>query len=631
MMKKRWIAMLTVIFVVAQLFVAAMTVFADDEQMRFVWKGDTATVSGENHWRYYGSDGLGALTELGYDTGAGDFRTGVKGMINPQAGRFQTWGGMQLGVAFVSPYLGYVKIPEFGFGGGSTSGDAKMRILLNGKLLQEYELNSRIKTEENILLAPDDELLFLLVRGESNFDFWMTSWGSGPAVEFVEIVKGSESTGESKTTYNSNDDFPMEVGSSGFLYESSEDGSTFSNMWCNSGTWFVQGADWSNNWIQKGKIELKKDAPWMSITFVAPYSGTLKVSDNKQLSPSKPLLYKTMHNETVLTEKNITGETWNVTNETLQVTAGDKIRVMLKNNGDDTATLWGGYHVKVEYSIVLGFARSEFAMQAGALRELRYTAADAGIPTYTSIVDKVADILEIDGKYYVRGIQPGVTVVRARESSGITQDCVVTVINSAQTADIADPSFATELMWLRESENLPIPYRANETDMEKISFSVSTEDAKVLKVEQLSDAGWTVTGLSGGEAELIMNIEGKVSIICPVTVIGAIDGIELAAAPEFEKDDQSVSVTLKLKQVDRCNPEALQTTVVMAAYDSSGALADCDVANKMVENTGETEFELSVPIAAGFTGKVRLFVWGALGTMKPWLTTGSNGEYAITN
>lgn len=287
--------------------------------------------------------------------------------------------------------------------------------------------------------------------------------------------------------------------------------------------------------------------------------------------------------------------------------------------------------MKVEYSTVLGFARSEFAMLAGALRELRYTAADAGIPTYTSIVDKVADILEIDGKYYVRGIQPGVTIVRAQESSGITQDCVVTVIDSAQTADIADPSFATELMWLRESETLPIPYRANETDMEKISFSVSAEDAKVLKVEQASDAGWTVMGLSGGEAELTMSIEGKTSITCPVTVLGAIDGIELAAAPEFEKDDQSVSVTLKLKQVDRCNPEVLQAAVVMAVYDQSDVLSNSDVAEKMVENTGETEYKLSVPIAAGFTGKVRLFVWDALGTMKPWLTTGSIGEYAITN
>lgn len=237
-----------------------------------------------------------------------------------------------------------------------------------------------------------------------------------------------------QTVFNSNNDFPKGVGESGFLYESSENGSTFTNMHFDSGTWFVQAGNWNTSWAQNAKINLKT-GPWVSITFIAPYSGALKVSDNANLWTGQPLSYKTMHNEAVLTKKEITntGDNFNVTDETLQVTEGDKVRVMLKNNGDSSTDVW--YQVKITYTSIdttLQFDEDTFAVKEGQTKKLPFTATTIEGATNEAPEDVVwvsdDSAVATVASGLVTGVAVGSTEITALSQSGKVLDTITVIV-----------------------------------------------------------------------------------------------------------------------------------------------------------------------------------------------------------
>lgn len=815
---KKLVAVLTVMMVMVQLLAAVPAdVSAEEETAYFKWIGDTSTVSGQNHWRYFGRDADGTeLTELEYvaNSDGGDFRTGVSGMINAKIGRLQTWGGVQLGIAFESPYLGYAVIPEFGFGDAGTEGDVTLQVLVNGQKalpVQEeaYPLNSKISTEEPLLLAPGDQVLFLFTRKSNDFDLWMSSWGSGPAVEFTRIIKEQQAP-EYKTTYHSVNDYPTEASASGLQFEYSADGENFlplsytasantwstgngyvfwDSVWAQPGkfanfpniwfsytfsapytgritladetglnlgkqpssfrlmqnaarleqktytaedaagdifgilnnrslpveagdkirimfqsngaaaetyfqysvtytdivsggdpdqtafdsytdypegtvvngfryeysadgtvcmpmhyhgdakTWFTDAASqtWDDPWVQKKadneSVQMGlKNSQWLSATFAAPKSGEIKISDGGGISTGNHgFSFQILRNDEVLLAKRDftdTAEHVQILQDTVyKVKAGDKIRLMFKSleqGGNGAFEAW--YRYQINYTKALGFDKSAVSVQAGALRELRYATADQTIPAYTSAAENKADILEINGRYYVRGLEPGMTVVRAQEVNGAKADCVVTVTASARVEEISNPAFGTDFIQLRQGETLPVPYRASEGDMGKISFR---SDPAVLRVDHL-DGLWCVTGITGGSAELTMAVEGKGEVTCPVTVVGAKAGIEAVRAPAFAREGQTISAVLKLRQADPCYEKQLNAVVVMAAYDKNGMLTATSLRSLPVDSGAETEYQLSVTVGESFSGTVKVFVWNDTEQMRPWFTPAANFVYTVS-
>lgn len=250
-----------------------------------------------------------------------------------------------------------------------------------------------------------------------------------------------------KTVYNSFDDFPLERGESGFVYEFSEDGAAFADMSSNgTNTWFVNPGNWDTSWAQKNQISLKT-GPWVALSFLAPYSGSVTLADHTSLNTSQPLLYKSMHNERVLTEKSIDqlGDSFNVTNETIQVKKGDCIRVVFKNNGTADTTVW--YQLKVAYEQIdttLRFDADAFSLKEGQTKKLPFTAMTADgetnepPPDVTWVSSDGTTVAAANGS--VTGIKPGTAVITALSGSGTVLDTIeVTVELPPTDVEITQP------------------------------------------------------------------------------------------------------------------------------------------------------------------------------------------------